>query len=78
MTLTFQLLADPTGTTSGAWVSDATMGTAGVITVTSGTTQPFSWLPPTPDYRILVTNSGAGLTALKSTLLLATDRAAGT
>lgn len=78
ITVTFELLTNPSGTTSAAWEADANIGTSGAFTVASTVTQPFSWLPPTTDYRIRVTAGATAPTAIKSTCVVVTARTSGT
>lgn len=62
ITVTFELLIAPSGTTSAAFATDTNVSNtvAGVATVVSGATFTFSWLPTTGDFRIRIT---AGATA---------------
>jgi len=79
VTLTFEILTNPTGTTSAAYEADTTVagtGGTGAVTVTAGTTQPFDFRPTTPDWRIYVTAGGTAPTALRSTAVIVKDRAA--
>lgn len=80
VTLSFYLLTNPSGTTNAAWELDINVsGTSGTgsVTVTAGSTQPFSWLPPTPDFLIVVAAGATAPTALRSTLEMVTGRTSG-
>lgn len=65
ITVTFELLTTPSGTTSAAFETDTnvTNTVGGVATVAAGSTFTFSWLPVTGDWRIRIT---AGATAPSS------------
>lgn len=78
VTLTFELLTNPSGTTNAAFEADVNVagtGGTGSITVAAGATQPFSFLPSTPDWRIYVLAGATAPTALRSTCNIVWDRA---
>ena len=78
ITLTFEILTKPAGTTNAAFEADTTVagtGGTGSMTVAAGATQTFDFRPATPDSRIYVTAGGTAPSALSSTLVIVTDRA---
>lgn len=80
VTVTFQILTNPTGTTSAAFEADVNVsgtGGTGSVVVASGSTQPFSWLPPTPDWRIIITAGATGPTTLSTTAEIVKARTSG-
>lgn len=80
ITLRFLILTNPTGTTNAAFELDTNVsGTSstGSVAVAAGATQPFSWLPSTPDWRIEVLAGGTAPTALRSTVVITPARTAG-
>jgi hypothetical protein len=79
VTLTFELLTNPSGTTSAAFEADVNVsgtGGTGSVSIAAGATQPFDWLPLTPDWRVYVTAGGTAPSALRSTCNIVWDRAA--
>lgn len=79
-TLRFLILSNPSGTTNAAFELDTNVsGTSstGSVSVSSNATQPFSWLPPTPDWRIEVLAGGTAPTTLRSTLVITPLRTSG-
>lgn len=80
VTLRFLILTNPVGTTNAAWELDTNVsGTSstGSVVVSAGATQPFSWLPATPDFKIEVLAGATAPTALHSTLVISPMRTAG-
>lgn len=80
VTLTFQIMSNPGGTTSAAFEADTNVsgtGGTGAVSVASNATQPFSWLPATADWRIIVTAGGTGPTTLRSSVVIVDARTAG-
>lgn len=80
VTLTFQILTNPSGTTNAAFEADTNVsgtGGTGAVTVVAGTTQPFSWLPTTPDWRIIITAGATGPTTLRTAVNIVHGRTAG-
>lgn len=80
VTLRFLILSNPSATTNAAFELDTNVsGTSstGSVSVSSNATQPFSWVPPTPDWRIEVLAGGTAPTTLRSTLVITEMRTAG-
>lgn len=80
ITLRFLILSNPSGTSNTAFELDTNVsgtGGTGSVTVASNATQPFSWLPSTPDWRIEVLAGGTAPTTLRSTLVITPKRTSG-
>lgn len=82
-TVTFQIMTNPSGTTNAAFEADANLdgnGGAmvnGVLTAVAGTTYPVSWLPVTPDWRIIITAGATAPSAIRTTMIITPRRTAG-
>jgi hypothetical protein len=77
MTITFEGLLNPSGTTNAAFGTDTNAPDAGVKVVAAGATYVFDYLPRFPDFRITMTAGATAPTALSTTLVLVWDRASG-
>lgn len=80
VTITFQILSNPAGTTSAAFEADVNVsGTSGTgsATITAASTFTYSWLPVTPDWRIIITAGATGPTTLRTTADIVWDRTSG-
>lgn len=80
VTLRFLLCTNPSGTTNAAFELDTNVsGTSstGSVSVSSNATQPFSWVPTTPDWRIEVLAGGTAPTTLRSTVVITPMRTSG-
>lgn len=79
-TVTFLLLTDPSGTTAAAFEADVNVsgtGGTGSAVITAGSTFTYSWLPTSPDWRVIVTAGATGPTALRTTVNIIWDRTSG-
>lgn len=77
-TIKFEILTNPSGTTAAAFETDINAPGGGSFSIAASSTQPISWLPPTPDWRITATAGGTAPTTIPVSLIFTLDRNAGT
>lgn len=77
VTVVFEILVNPAGTTSGAWATDANGPGGGSVAVVTTQNYAFSWLPVAPDHRIRILAGATAPTTLWSALVLTPERTSG-
>lgn len=77
ITLVFEILTNPDGTTSAAWEQDVNGPGGGSVAVTAGTTQPYSWLPFTGDHRIRIAAGATAPSAIRTETVMSPHRTSG-
>lgn len=77
ITVAFELLWDPDGTTSAAWATDTNGPLGGSFTVATTIVQPWNWLPGAADYRVKVTAGATAPTDIDAQSTMVMDRSSG-
>lgn len=77
VTVYFEVLKDPDGTTSSAWTQDTNGPDGGSRSVAAGTSWPWNWLPPAADWRIRVEAGATAPSDIDSDATMVFDRTSG-
>jgi hypothetical protein len=77
LTLFFEILTNPGGTTSAAWEQDTSGPDGGTKVVAAATTYQWSWLPAAADYRVRAVAGAAAPSAIQSSVVVVKDRTSG-
>lgn len=77
LTITFEELTAPTGTTNAAFSTDASGPSSGTATIVAGTVYQFSWLPATSDWRVRLTAGATAPSAIDVSVVVTWDRTSG-